>query len=162
MTPKTKYYLSTAFLFFSILFIFQATAFAEKDYSVVAPKGWKEIFSNTFSPFSENQDISKSMIQIVIKFTELNALSESEKNRILSKKKEMHEKVLSQKTKVINGVKTWDVQVKNRLFGKERMTHEIYLISKGRLCILTLTSAPKLFNASNTKFLQMVASFKLN
>jgi hypothetical protein len=142
--------------------VFAGEPVSKDGYSVTAPDGWKEISPDTFSPLSEKEDISKSMIQILVRPTEVGGLTKINKDKILAKKREMGEKVSSQKTKVIHETRAWDVYSVSRSFGEERKIHEIYFVSDGKLCVLALTASRGLFKSADKEFLDMVLSFKLN
>jgi hypothetical protein len=73
----------------------------------------------------------------------------------------MTDVVASQESVQIQKLNAWLVNGETKAFGPLRKTSEIYFVYKKRIFILSLISAPEVFNSTNQKFKGIIASFKV-
>ncbi|MFC1511260.1 PsbP-related protein [Candidatus Margulisiibacteriota bacterium] len=135
---------------------------AQEHVSFDIPYKWQNLGTDTFTPFSSDDDISKTMLQVAIKPTKLVSLSDAYKRVILQKKKDMDEIIVREETINIQGLVAWDIESESSAFwGKERRIHEIAFVYKGKFYWLSLTASPRLYRKADKKFKESLATLKL-
>ena len=77
--------------------------------------------------------------------------------------KKTGENILKQKWRRINKIEAWEIFGENKVFqGKLRKAHQIYLIRKGQLIILSLTASPERYDSADKTLDVIIESIKFN
>ena len=134
---------------------------SQEIFQIALPQTWENIGLDTFTPFSSNEDISQTMLQVVTHSTDKAALSEDDKQQILEKMDETKEKILIQKIREVKGIEAWEILGENKVYGnKLRKTHQVWLIHDGTLITFSLTASPEFYKSADKAFEKIIKNIK--